>query len=166
LAQRLASAALRAGQEERALEYLARHGMADFSVRQIESLQRRVIQACKNAMKARDFDHALSCFHALELADAQHPAVEALRPALAKKAAAQAKDADRQGNLGVAVPLAQKVLRIAPDQPAALTIVARDLLRHRRFSELVELCGPLVKPWPEYASLQRLLDKAALKMAA
>jgi hypothetical protein len=68
--------------------------------------------------------------------------------------------------LGVAVPLAEKVLRIAPDQPAALAIVARDLLRHRRFDDLVELCGPQMKPWPEYASLQKLLDKAVGNIAA
>jgi tetratricopeptide (TPR) repeat protein len=166
LGQRLAKAALNAGQEERALEYLARHGLADFSVYQIESLQRRVNQACKNAMKAFEFDHAFRCFHALELADDKDPVVETLRLVLAKKAASQAKEADRQGDLGVAVPLAEKVLRIAPDQPAALTIVARDLLRHRRFGELVALCGPRVKPCPEYASLQKLLDKAAMKLAA
>ena len=166
LGVRLASAALRAGQEERALEYLARHGMADLSVRQIESLQKRVLRACKNALRALDFEHALSCFRALALADDQHPAVEALRPTLAKRAASNAKEAERQGNLVAAVPLAEKVLQIVPDQPLALTIVARDLWRHRRFGDLVELCASRVKPGPEYASVQKLLDQSAAKMAA
>jgi hypothetical protein len=163
---RLASAALRAGQEERALEYLARHGMADFSVRQIVNLRRRVLQACRNAMLASDFDHALSCFRALELASPDDPAVEALRPSLARKAALNAREAEREGNLVAAVPLAEKVLQVVPDQPIALTIVARDLWRHRRFGDLVELCSPRVKPGPEYASVQKLLDQSAARMAA
>ena len=166
LGQRLAVAALRAGQEERALEYLARHGMADLAVRQIENLQRRVLRACENAARAHDFDHALSCFRALELADGQNPAVEALRPTLAKRAASNAKEAEKLGNLVAAVPLAEKVLQIVPDQPLALNIVARDLWRHRRFGDLVELCTPRVKPGPEYASVQKLLDQSAAKMAA
>jgi len=166
LGVRLASAALRAGQEERALEYLARHGMADLSLRQVAGLQKRVLRACKNAMRALDFDHALSCFHALELADAKDPAVEDLRPIVAKRAASNAKEAEKQGNLVAAVPLAEKVLQIVPDQPIALTIVARDLWRHRRFGDLVELCTPRVKPGPEYASVQKLLDQSAAKMAA
>jgi tetratricopeptide (TPR) repeat protein len=166
LAQRLASAALRCGREERALEYLARHGMADLAVRQIGGLKKRVLQACKNAFKASDFDHALRCFHALELTDAADPALEALRPALAKKIASSAKAAEQQGNLGVAVPLAEKVLHIVPDQPTALPIVARDLWRQKRYGELVEFCQSKVKSGPEYASVRKLLDQALRKVAA
>jgi tetratricopeptide (TPR) repeat protein len=163
---RLASAALRAGQEERALEYLARHGMADPSARQVVNLRRRVLRACRNALQAFDFDHALSCFRALELASPEDPTVEALRPSLARKAALNAKEAEREGNLVAAVPLAEKVLQIVPDQPIALTIVARDLWRHRRFGDLVELCSSRIKPGPEYASVQKLLDQSAAKIAA
>jgi tetratricopeptide (TPR) repeat protein len=166
LGERLANAALRAGQEERALEYLARHGMADLLSSRVVELQKRVLRAGKNAMRAFDFDHALSCFNALELADRENPALEALRPMLAKRAASNAKEAEREGNLVAAVPLAEKVLQIVPDQPTALGIVARDLWRHKRFGDLVDLCAPRVKPGPEYASVQRLLDQSAAKMAA
>ena len=165
LAQKLSSAAMRAGREERALEYLASRGMADLSVRQIAGLQKRVLQACKNATRALDFNHALSCFHALELADDKNPALDPLRATLAHRAASNAKAAEKQGNLGEALPLAEKVLRIVPDQPTALTIVARDLWRHRRFADVVALCESRVKPGPEYASARKLLDQATAKMA-
>jgi tetratricopeptide (TPR) repeat protein len=166
LAERLAQAAMRAGHEERVLEYLARHRMMDLSMRHMENLQKRVLQACRNAMRVADFEHALNCFRALELADHKFPPLESLRPVLIQRSASKAKEAEKQGNLGVAVPLAQKVLQIAPDQPGALTVVARDLWRHRRFSDLVELCGPRVKAGPKYAYVQKLLDQAAIKMAA
>jgi tetratricopeptide (TPR) repeat protein len=161
LAQRLAAAALRAGQEQPVLEYLSRQGLADLSLKQMDGLHRRVLNACKTALKAADFDQALSCFRTLELADGKHPALEPLRPVLADKAASNAKGAEKQGNLAVAVPLAEQVLQIVPDQPVALLVVARDLWRHKRFSDIVKLCKPRVKTGPEYASVQKLLERAA-----
>jgi tetratricopeptide (TPR) repeat protein len=164
LPQKIASAALRAGREERALAYLAGRGMADLSRPQIAGLHKRVLRACKNATSALDFNDALSCFHALELADDQNPALIPLRATLAHRAASAAKAAEKQGNLGEALPLAQKVLRIVPDQPSALTIMARDLWRHRRFADVVELCQARVRLGPEYASARKILDQAKVKL--
>jgi tetratricopeptide (TPR) repeat protein len=161
MAQRLAAAALHSGEEQGALEQLARLGLADLSVRQIAGLHSRVFSACRNAINAADFDRALSCFQILELVDREHSSLEPLRAVVANKAAANAMGAEKQGNLAAAVALAERVLQIVPDQPIALTIVARDLWRHRRFGDIVELCKPRVKSGPEYARVKRLLDRAA-----
>ena len=160
LGLRLASAGRRAGQEQRALEHLGRHGLADLSVEKIRRLHDRVLRECRQALNAREFDRAVGCFQTLELVDGRHLALEPLRPLLANKAAASAKAAEKDGNFAVAVPLAQQILKIVPDQPAALLIVARDLFRHKQVGELIELCGPRVKSGPEYGSVRKLLDRA------
>jgi hypothetical protein len=164
--ERLCSAALRAHQEQRALDYLARHGHADLSEPRIESLHKRVYKACRNAMRADDCDLALSCFQTLALVDHSHPWVEALRPSLAKKAASGARSAEKEGNLATAVPLAEQVLQIVPDQPTALAVFARDMLRHRRFGDVIALCEPRIRPGDEYNSVRRLLEQATAKLAA
>ena len=91
LAAKLASAALRSGREVRALEYLAHQKLVDLSVRPIEQLHTRVLRDCGSALAASDHDRALICFRALELADAGHPEMEALKPTMARIAAAQAR---------------------------------------------------------------------------
>ena len=164
--ERLVSAALSAGQEQKALDWLARHGHADLTAPRIESLHKRVYKACRNAMSAGDIDLALSCFQTLALVDDKHPWVEALRPVLARKAATTAKSAEKEGNLATAVPLAEQALRIVPDQPVALAVFARDMLRHRRFSDLISLCQPRIQPGDQYDSVRRLVEKAAARLAA
>jgi hypothetical protein len=163
--EHLVSAALRGQQEQRALDYLARHGHADLSTPRIQSLHKRVYKSCKNAVTAGDFDLALSCFQTLALVDDKHSLVEALRPSLAKKAASSARSAEKEGNLATAVPLAEQVLQIAPDQPIALAVFARDMLRHRRFSDLIGL-ESRIQPGDEYNSVRRILEQATAKLAA
>ena len=160
LALRLAAAALRAGQEQRVLEQLSRLDMADLSIQHIAGLHTRVLSVCRAAIKAGDFEKAMSAFRVLELADSANPAVQLLRVAIANTAAANAKIAEKKGDLVAAVSLAEQVLQIVPDQPTALTVVARDLWRQKRFSDLVDFCQPRIKSGPEYAGIQRLLGRA------
>ncbi len=163
---RIVKAAQRAGREQRALECLADHGLTNIPKDQVHGLRKRVINACKNALKASDLDAAISSFRTLARVDGQHPSVSALKPAVLKRAASSAWEAEKAGNLALAVPLAQQVLDIAPDHPIALKIVARDLLRHDRCQELVALCRPHIKPGPEYDAVQKMLDRASAKLAA
>lgn len=161
LAQRLATAGLRSGREQRVLDLLVRQGVTDLTAQSMAALHRRVLVACRSALNAGDFDLALSCLRTLELADAEPATLEQLRSIVAGKAAAGARGAERAGDLIASVSLAEKVLQIVPDHPIALSVVARDQWRRRRFGDLVELCGPRVKPGPEYAAVQKLLDRAA-----
>jgi len=88
--ERLISAAFIARQEQKALDCLIRHDLADLSAPRIESLFKRVYMACKEALNAGDRDRALSCFQTLARADDQHPWVRALRPSLSERAVSAA----------------------------------------------------------------------------
>jgi tetratricopeptide (TPR) repeat protein len=160
LRERLAAAAVRAGQEQRALEYLAREGLEDLSADKIEALRKRVASACKQALIASDIDLALTRFRTLVLVDDQHPSLESLGRSLANGLASRANEAERRGDFTVAVLRAEQALEIVPDHPLALTLVARDFLRDERFGELVEFCQPRVKPDPAYDAVQAMLEKA------
>lgn len=166
LRERLVSAAQRAGMEQRALEYLAHHGLESLSAERVEGLRKRVFNACKRAVSASDFNLALTNFRTLALVSGAHESIEPLRLSLAKKAASSAREAEKLGDLAVAVPLAEQVLEIVPDHPVALRIVARDLLRQKRFSRVIELCQPRMKPGAEYEAVQKLVERATEKLAA
>jgi hypothetical protein len=164
--ERLAGAAQRAGKEQRALEYLARHGLAELPAEKLQSLRKRVLNGCKRALADSAFDLALTHFRTLELAGADDPSLEALRSSLVRKAASGAREAEKQGELRVAVSLADQVLEIVPDHPVALRIVARDLLRQRRYADVVALCGPRMSADPEYESVRKLVERASEKLAS
>jgi tetratricopeptide (TPR) repeat protein len=167
LRDRLVSAAQRAGKERRALEYLSRHGgLESLPVEKVEGLRKRVINACKRAVSVADFNLALANFRALALASDGRGSIEPLRLSLAKKAISSAREAERQGDLAVAVPLAEQVLEIDPDHPVALSILARDLLRQRRFGDVIELCQPRMKPGEEYEAVRKLVERATAKLPA
>jgi tetratricopeptide (TPR) repeat protein len=165
LRERLLAAAPRAGKEQRALECLARIGLEQLPADKIEGLRKRVAAACKRALSESSFELALTNFRTLVLAGDDHPSIEPLQIALVKKCVSSAREAEKEGDLAVAVPLAEQILEIVPDQPVALKIVARELLRQRRFSDLVEFCGPRVKPGPEYEAVQHLIERATEKLA-
>jgi hypothetical protein len=86
--ERLASAAISARHAQKALDCLARHGLADLAAPGIGSLHERVCVACEGALRAGDSELALSLFHSLERVDAKHVRLESLRPSLAEQAAA------------------------------------------------------------------------------
>jgi hypothetical protein len=81
--ERLASAAIGALPAQKALDCLARHGLADLAAPKIDSLHARVCRACEDAARAGDTGLALSLFRSLERVDDRHARVEALRPSLA-----------------------------------------------------------------------------------
>lgn len=166
LRERLLAAAPRAGKEQRALECLARIGLEHLPADKIDGLRKRVAAACKRALSDADFELALTNFRTLILAGGDHPSIEPLQLALVKKCVSSAREAEKEGDLTVAVPLAEQILEIVPDHPVALKIVARELLRQRRFSDLVEFCGPRVKSGPEYESVQHLIERATEKLAS
>jgi hypothetical protein len=86
---RLATAALRAHQEQRVLDWLARHAQADLSAPKIETLHERVYLTCADALSAGDRDLAHKCFETLALVDDAHPRLESLRASLAEAPAAR-----------------------------------------------------------------------------
>ncbi|MET3524069.1 tetratricopeptide repeat protein [Mesorhizobium abyssinicae] len=162
---RLIKTAQRAGREQRALEWLADHGLANVPKDQVQILRKRVFNTCKHALRASDLDAAMGSFRTLQRIDGQNSSITALKPAVLKRAVSSAWEAEKAGNPALAVPLARQVLDIEPDHPIALKIVARDLLRHDRCEELVTLCQPFIKPGPEYVAVQKLLDRASAKLA-
>jgi tetratricopeptide (TPR) repeat protein len=166
LKERLMGAARRAGHEQRALDYLVDRGLTDLPQDKVESLRKRLLSGCKNALGASDLDAAMASFRTLVRVDGAHPSISSLRPSVLKKAVTTAWDAEKEGNLAVAVPLAEQILEIAPDQPVALKIVARDLLRHERYQDLIALCQPHVKPGPEYEAVRKLLERASAKLSS
>jgi hypothetical protein len=160
LVERLAAAALRAGQEQRVLEYLVRRRPAELpSKGRLEGLRSRVFAACRTALMSGDYTLARFYFRTLALVDDQHPSLEALSVSLANGLASSASEAERGQDFTMAVMLAEQALELVPDHPLALTLVARDLWREERFGELVEFCQPRVKPEPAYDQVQMLLER-------
>jgi hypothetical protein len=163
LAERLAASAVRAGQEPRVLEYLARRGSTELlSKGRLEGLRSRVFAACRSAVIASDYGLARAYFSTLALVDEQHPSLEPLASSLANGLASSASEAERREDFTVAVLLAEQALELVPDHPLALTLVARDLWREERFSEIMEFCEPRVRPEPAYDAVRSLLEKAML----
>jgi tetratricopeptide (TPR) repeat protein len=163
---RLISAGLNRHQEQKTLDCLAALGQADLSEPKIEKLFTRVHRMCKDALRAGDFTHALSYFQTLERVNGEHPLLEPLRPDLARRAATSAKTAEREGNLAGAVQLAEAVLAIDPNLPAAIGVVARDMLRGKRFRDVIALCTPKIQPHEEWDPIRKVVEKAAMKLPA
>jgi hypothetical protein len=163
LGERLAAAAVRAGQEQRVLEYLVSHGHAELlSKSRLEGLRSRVFGACRSALVASDYSLARVHFRTLALVDDEHPSLGPLGVALANGLASSANEAERREDFTEAVLLAEQALELVPDHPLAVTLVARDLWREERFTDLMEFCQPRVKPEPAYDAVQTLLERAAL----
>ena len=160
IARRLAKAALSCRREERALEYLARCGMASMDEPYVLRLRERVLDTYHKVMRGGELEQALKCFHALELMNCEDPVLEVIRPALANRAAACAKAEAKEDNLGAAISLAEEVLGLDPSHASALTIVCRNLWRHKRYTDIIETCRMHIKPGPRYKSLHRLLLRA------
>ncbi|WP_095090576.1 hypothetical protein [Mesorhizobium sophorae] len=138
-ADRLAAAALRAGEEHRALDCLARNKLAgELPKARLNVLCKRVLQAGKVALQDSEFDFALACYQTLRLVD-HHAGAEGLRFALANSLAASARKAEIDGDRALAIAQAEETLELVPDHAAALTLVAR----HRRDKQVDEVPGVL-----------------------
>ncbi len=161
-ADRAAAAALHAGEEPRVLDHLARNGLVSLLPRaRLEVLYRRVMLAGRTALRGSDFDLAMACYETLALVDKNHQGLEGLRLALANGLAANARKAAEAEDRVTAVLLASEALEIVEDHPVALTMVARDLWREKRFDELVAFCKPRVKAEPRYDAVNEMLEQAA-----
>ena len=161
LSERLAAAALRAGQEQRVLDYLARSGPPDLlSKGRLEGLRSRVFAACRSALNASDLSLALTHFRTLALVDDQHASLEPLALALANGLAASASEAERREDFAEVVLLAEQALALVSDHPVALTLMARDFWRQERFGELMAYCQPRVKDGRAYEAVQTMLERA------
>ncbi|MET3524068.1 tetratricopeptide repeat protein [Mesorhizobium abyssinicae] len=123
-ADRLAAAALRAGDEQRALECLARNRLTgELPKARLNALCKRVLQAGKVALRDSEFDFTLACYQTLTLVD--HAGADGLRFALANALAASARRSEIEGDRAGAVAQAEQALELVPDHAAALTLVAR-----------------------------------------
>ena len=168
IARALASAALKAGDEVRALEFLAREGLADLAVQSIMRLHQRVHQDCRRAIQKEDYDRALDCIGALHRADEEHEYVVALRKIVLHEAASLAKIANKAQDFDRSIGLARKILEIRPDEPVALSIVAGDLIRRNRPEEVIALCqvvpAQTIETSKKFEDLRKVLDRGHLTL--
>ncbi|MGX5844167.1 tetratricopeptide repeat protein [Mesorhizobium sp. ArgA1] len=137
-ADRLAAAALRAGDEQRALDCLARNRLTgELPKARLNALCKRILHAGKVALRDSEFDFTLACYQTLRLVD--YAGADGLRFALANALAGSARKAEIEGDRAVAVAQAEEALELVPDHAAALTLVAR----HRSDKRASRISGAL-----------------------